>query len=125
MTIYTVSSSKNEFRIYHDEVLMYKTMICLLSISVEFNNAKSIPEVVNISCDEIDSSKRFFNGKRSALLIQVINNKKDVISFNSNHKQYIELLSKDHLPSLTFKVTDKNGVLLDELKSIQMDIEIV
>ena len=125
MTIYTVSDTKNKFTIYHDEVLMYKTMICLLSISVDFNNSKSIPEVINIRCDEIDSSKRFFNGKRSTLLIQVINNKKDVISFNSNHKQYIELLSKDHLPSLTFRITGKDGVLLDELKSIQMDIEIV
>ena len=105
--------------------LMYKTMICLLSISVDFNDAKSIPEVVNIHCDEIDSSKRFLMERDPLYLVQVINNKKDVISFNSNHKQYIELLSKDHLPSLTFRVTDKNGVLLDELKSIQMDIEIV
>ena len=125
MTIYTVSDTKNEFTIYHDEVMLYKTVICLLSLSIDFNDAKSLPEVINIHCDEIDSSKRFFNGKRSTLLVQVINNKKDVVSFNSNHKQYIELLSKGHLPSLTFRITGKDGLLLDELKSVQMDIEIV
>ena len=68
---------------------MNKNYDCLLSISVDFNNTKSIPEVVNISCGEIDSSKRFFNGKRSTLLIQVINNKKDAISFNSNRASNI------------------------------------
>ena len=60
MTIYTVSDTKNKFTIYHDEVLMNKTVICLLSLSIDFNDAKSIPEVINIHCDEIDSSKRFF-----------------------------------------------------------------
>ena len=67
-------------------------MICLLSISLNFTD-QTIPEVVNVHCKEIDTNQRLLNGKRSDLLIQIINSKKDNISYNSDHKQFIELIS--------------------------------
>ena len=63
--------------------------------------------------------------RRSDLLIQIINSNKDNISYNSDHKQYIELISKDYLSNLTFSITDENDALLDNLKSVQMDLELI
>ena len=124
MTIYTVSNTNSSFTIYHDDIMVFKRMICLLSISLNFKD-QTIPEVVNVHCNGIDTNQRLLNGKRSDLLIQVINSKKDNISYNSNHKQFIELISKDYLSNLTFILTSESGELLDNLKSVQMDLELI
>ena len=124
MTIYTVSETKNKFIIYSDDSLILKRKICLLCISLGFNN-DSIPEVVNVHCSEIDTRQRLLNGKRSDMLIQIIDEKKNNISYNPVHKQFIELISKDCITSLTFSFTGEDGVLLDNLKSVKMDLEVI
>ena len=125
MTIYTVSDTKNKFTIYHDEALINKTLICVLSIGVNFMNS-TIPDILNIHCDQIDMSQRLMNGKRSDILIQLINsNEKNQVSFNSNHKQFIEMIPKEYLPHLSFRIADNNGKLVDNIKSVSIDIEII
>ena len=103
MTIYTISNTSNAFTIFHDEALINKTLICVLSIGINFRNST-----------------------RSDILIQLINSKeKYQISFNSNHKQFIEMIHKEYLTHLSFRIADKDGKLLDNIKSVSIDIEII
>ena len=57
MTIYTVSNTNSVFTIYNDDIMLFKRMICLLSISLNFKD-HTIPAVVNVHCNEIDTSQR-------------------------------------------------------------------
>ena len=124
MTIYTVSEKSNEFTIYNDEALLSRRLIYVLSVSITFTT-NDIPDTSSIYCSEINLNKRLFNGKRSNLLIQIINNQKHQISFNANHKQFIDLISKDYLSSLSFRITNDKGMPVANIKSVDMDIEII